>query len=45
MTRFYRKFFRVSYSLPLLWLVIAAIWGRFGLIAAVGFFRSLIQRN
>lgn len=33
MTRFYRKFFRESYSLPSLWLVIAAIWARFVLIA------------
>lgn len=40
MTRFYHKFFRDSYSLPALWLVIAAIWGRFGLIAL----RSLLRR-
>lgn len=45
MTRFYRKFFRQSYSLPLLWLVIAAIWGRFGLVAAATFARNLIKRN
>lgn len=45
MTRFYRKFFRASYSLPLLWLVIAAIWGRFVLIATTGFFRNLVRRN
>ena len=45
MTRFYRKFFRASYSLPLLWLVIVAIWVRFGLIATASFFRRLIQRN
>lgn len=45
MTHFYRKFFRASYSLPLLWLVIAAIWGRFGLIAATRFFKNLVQRN
>jgi len=41
MTRFYRKFFRQSYSLPLLCLVIAAIWARFGLVAVATFFRSL----
>ncbi|HSC67068.1 MAG TPA: glycosyltransferase family 2 protein [Cellvibrio sp.] len=40
MTRFYRKFFGSSYSTLLLWLVIAAIWGRFGLIAAVGIFKK-----
>jgi GT2 family glycosyltransferase len=32
MSRFYRKFFRRDYPLPLLWLVLAAIWARFGLI-------------
>lgn len=32
MTRFYRKFFRESYSLPSLWLVIVAIWVRFGFL-------------
>ena len=45
MTRFYRKFFRASYSLPLLWLVIVAIWSRFGLIAITGFFRNIVPRN
>lgn len=33
MTRFYRKFFSDQYPLPLLWLVIATIWARFGLLA------------
>lgn len=45
MTRFYRKFFSASYSLPLLCVVIAAIWGRFALIAVVSFFRKLVKRN
>jgi GT2 family glycosyltransferase len=45
MTRFYRKFFRTSYSLPLLWLVIMAIWSRFGLIATANAVRRLTQRN
>ena len=45
MTRFYRKFFRSSYSLPLLWLVIAAIWGRFGLVAATNWIRNMTKRN
>jgi GT2 family glycosyltransferase len=41
MTRFYRKFFRQTYSIPLLWLVIVAIWCRFGLIAL----RSRLQKS
>jgi GT2 family glycosyltransferase len=40
MTRFYFKFFRESYSRPILWLVIAAIWSRFGLIALRGLLRK-----
>ena len=43
MTRFYRKFFRETYSMPLLWLVIAAIWSRFGLVAVGTFFRNLAR--
>jgi GT2 family glycosyltransferase len=45
MTRFYRKFFRTSYSLPLLWLVIAAIWCRFGLIAAATLIQKVTKRS
>lgn len=45
MTRFYRKFFRESYSLPLLWLVIGAIWSRFGLVAVIACFRNLTHSN
>lgn len=33
MSRFYRKFFRRDYPLPLLWLVLSAIWVRFGFIS------------
>lgn len=33
MSRFYRKFFRRDYPLPLLWLVLSAIWIRFGFIS------------
>lgn len=40
MVRFYRKFFRHQYPLPLLALVVAAVWTRFGLLAA----RTLMQR-
>ncbi len=45
MTRFYRKFFRLSYSRPLLWLVISAIWSRFSLIAFTTFLRKLARRD
>lgn len=41
MTRFYCKFFRKSYSKPLLWLVLIAIWSRFGIVAASG----LVKKN
>ena len=40
MMRFYRKFFRHQYPLPLLALVAVAVWTRFGLLAA----RALMQR-
>ncbi len=33
MVRFYRKFFRYQYPLPFMWLVILAVWVRFGLMA------------
>jgi GT2 family glycosyltransferase len=39
MSRFYRKFFAKAYALPLLGIVLVAIWGRFALIAL----RSLIR--
>lgn len=34
MARFYRKFFRDRYPLPLMWLVYAGVWLRFALVAA-----------
>ncbi|WP_372522792.1 NAD-dependent epimerase/dehydratase family protein [Sulfuricaulis sp.] len=40
MVRFYRKFFRHQYPLPLMALVAVAVWTRFGLHVA----RALIQR-
>jgi GT2 family glycosyltransferase len=40
MVRFYRKFFRHQYPLPLLALVMAAVWTRFGLLAM----RTLVRR-
>ena len=33
MVRFYRKFFRHAYPLPLMWLVIATVWVRFLLLS------------
>ena len=33
MIRYYRKFFRDQYPLPVLWLVSAGVWLRFGLLA------------
>ena len=41
MSRFYLKFFHKAYALPLLGLVLIAIWARFSLIAL----RSLISRR
>lgn len=40
MSRFYRKFFRQDYPLPLLWLVLTAIWVRFGAIWVINFFKA-----
>jgi GT2 family glycosyltransferase len=45
MTRFYRKFFRESYSRPLLWLVLLAIWSRFGIVALTTQVRKLLPRG
>ncbi len=44
MTRFYLKFFRNSYSPPLLWLVITAIWVRFGLLTLSRTIKSIIPK-
>ena len=33
MIRFYRKFFRDHYPLPLFWLVVVGVWVRFGILA------------
>jgi GT2 family glycosyltransferase len=35
MIRFYRKFFRYRYPLPLMWAVVAAVWTRFAAKAAM----------
>lgn len=41
MVRFYRKFFRQEYPFLLMWLVIVAVWFRFGIIAIVSTLRRL----
>lgn len=44
MSRFYRKFFRQDYPLPLLWLVLAAIWARFSAICIIHALKSAVQK-
>jgi hypothetical protein len=41
MVRFYRKFFRKQYPLPLMALVIVAVWARFALLSVPALFRSV----
>jgi GT2 family glycosyltransferase len=41
MVRFYRKFFRDRYPLPLLWLVLLGVWLRFGVLASWAFVRRV----
>lgn len=41
MVRYYRKFFRDDYPLPLMWAVIVTVWVRFGVVAAVKTVRRL----
>jgi hypothetical protein len=41
MVRFYRKFFRARYPLPLMWLVVAGVWVRFSGLAT----RALFSRS
>ncbi len=41
MVRFYRKFFRHQYPLPLMWCVICAVWLRFAAVAIVYSFRRM----
>ncbi|RLL50878.1 glycosyltransferase family 2 protein [Mariprofundus sp. EBB-1] len=43
MVRFYKKFFRHQYPLPLMWSVIVAVWLRFSLLAIVLTFRQLLR--
>jgi GT2 family glycosyltransferase len=42
MMRFYHKFYANKYPAPLLWLVGAGVWLRFGAIAAVHWFRNAL---
>jgi len=43
MVRFYRKFFRHQYPLPLMWCVICAVWLRFIVIAIGSSFRGIVR--
>ena len=45
MLRFYRKFYRKKYPLPLYWLVSMGVWGRYGLLAARHGVRQLFVRT
>lgn len=45
MTRFYLKFFRNSYSLPLLWVVIITIWVRFALLTLKKTINNIITKR
>lgn len=39
MVRFYRKFFSDQYPVPLIWVVNAAVWGRFSVLALYSFLK------
>jgi hypothetical protein len=41
MVRYYRKFFRNDYPLPLMWAVIVTVWMRFSAVAVVKTARRL----
>ncbi len=43
MARFYRKFFRHQYPVPLMWAVISMVWMRFCLLAAGYWVKRLVQ--
>jgi GT2 family glycosyltransferase len=45
MIRYYRKFFRDRYPLPLLWLVALGVWVRFGALAGLALARQLVRRG
>jgi GT2 family glycosyltransferase len=45
MARFYRKFFRHQYPLPLMILVMASVWGRFSLLALLALVQILKEVN
>jgi len=45
MVRFFRKFQFHDYPKPLAWLVVAAVWTRFALAAAVTWVRGLMRRE
>jgi len=43
MIRFYRKFFRHQYPLPLMWCVVFAVWLRFSVLAIALTFRRMVH--
>jgi GT2 family glycosyltransferase len=45
MVRFFRKFQFQDYPKPLAWLVVAAVWTRFALAAAITWVRGLLRRE
>jgi GT2 family glycosyltransferase len=45
MVYFYRKFFRYQYPMPLMGLVISAVWGRFCVLAGLILLRRLIAES
>jgi len=45
MLRYYRKFFRQRYPLPLSWLVTGAVWARFALLALISVVKRAFRFN
>ena len=44
MVRYYRKFFREAYPLPLFWLVLAGVWARFAALATAAVLKQGADR-
>ena len=45
MVRFYRKFFRNAYPTVVMWMVIMAVWFRFGIIAGYTMIKQFVQKR
>jgi GT2 family glycosyltransferase len=45
MIKYYRKFLRSRYPLPLYWLIVAAVWTRFSLLAAGLLLKRMFSRS